>query len=61
MQTRKNISVLQRLVTTLLLALNQSLTEAPAVSNDARLCLQAFSLEVLGDSLSQLEVGFLIG
>ena len=44
MQTRKNISVLQRLVTTLLLALNQSLTEAPVVSNDTRLCLQAFLL-----------------
>ena len=44
MQTRKNISVLQRLVTTLFrLALDQSLTGAQAVSNDARLCLQAFS------------------
>ena len=36
MQTRKNIPVLQLLVTTLLLALNQSLTEAPVESNDAR-------------------------
>ena len=38
------MSALQRLVTTLLLALNQSLTEAPVVSNDVRFCFQAFSL-----------------
>ena len=44
MPTRKNMSVLQRLVTTLLLALNESLTEAPVVNNETRLCLQAFLL-----------------
>ena len=45
MQTQKSIPVLQRLVTTLLLALNQSVTEAPVVSNETRLpCLEAFSL-----------------
>ena len=44
METRKNMSVLQQLVTTLLLALNQSLTETLVVSNETRVCLQAFQL-----------------
>ena len=52
MQSRNNMSVLQRLVTTLLLPFNQSRNKSPVVSNDVRLRLQAFSLTViLGDIL----------